>query len=98
MGMLRIKRTLHNVCRVRFSYVGNVAELISIAPSKNVLPQRGVSGLLDDVRGWLVACHRCHRNLIGSFAPEPDLEVSSAAPISSPPNPRPSLPAIDVIS
>jgi hypothetical protein len=46
------------VARVRFSYVGNAVELISIAPLKNVPLQRVVNALLDDIQARLADCRR----------------------------------------
>ena len=46
------------VARVRFSYVTNAVELISIAPLKNVPLQRAVNRLLDDIQTQLADCRR----------------------------------------
>jgi hypothetical protein len=46
------------IARVRFSYVGSTAELISIMPDKNVPLQRVVNRLLSDVRERLPDCRR----------------------------------------
>jgi hypothetical protein len=43
---------------VRFSYVDNVIELISIAPLKNIPRQRVVNRLLDDVQTQLADCRQ----------------------------------------
>jgi hypothetical protein len=46
------------IARVRFSYVDNAIELISIAPLRNVPRQRVVNRLLDDVQTQLADCRR----------------------------------------
>lgn len=46
------------IARVRFSYVGSVVALISIAPLKNVLLQRVMNALLDDMQARLADCRR----------------------------------------
>ena len=46
------------IARVRFSYLDSAAELISIAPVKNVPLQRVVNRLLSDVRARLPDCRR----------------------------------------
>jgi hypothetical protein len=46
------------IARVRFSYVDNAIELVSIAPLKNVPRQRVVNRLLDDVQTRLADCRR----------------------------------------
>src|SRR5487761_1368944 len=49
------------VARIRFSYVTNAVELISIAPLKNVPLQRVVNRLLDDIQTRLADCRRSWR-------------------------------------
>ena len=46
------------MARVRFSYLDSAVDLISIAPVKNVPPQRVVNHLLSDVRERLPDCRR----------------------------------------
>jgi hypothetical protein len=46
------------IARVRFSYVDDAIELVSIAPLKNVPLQRVVNRLLDDVQTRLADCRR----------------------------------------
>jgi hypothetical protein len=46
------------IARVRFSYVDNAIELISIAPLKNIPRQRIVNRLLDDVQTQLADCRQ----------------------------------------
>jgi hypothetical protein len=46
------------IARVRFSYVSNRAELMSIAPLKNSPFQRTVNRLLADIEAGLLACRR----------------------------------------
>jgi hypothetical protein len=44
------------IARLRFSYLGNAVELMSIAPVKNVPVQRVINELLSDVQGRLSDC------------------------------------------
>ena len=46
------------IARVRFSFVDNVVELLSIAPTRNLPLQRAVNWLLDDIEAELPACRR----------------------------------------
>jgi hypothetical protein len=46
------------IARVRFSYLGNTVDLISIVPIKNVPLQRVVNRLLSDVQVRLPDCRR----------------------------------------
>ena len=46
------------IARVRFSYLGNTVELISVVPVKNVPLQRVVNHVLSDVRARLPDCRR----------------------------------------
>ena len=46
------------IARVRFSYVDNAVELVSIAPLRTVPLQRVVNRLLDDVQTRLGDCRR----------------------------------------
>ena len=46
------------IARVGFSYLGNAAELMSIAPLKNAPLRRTMNRLLTDVRAGLPACRR----------------------------------------
>ena len=46
------------IARVRFSYLGNTVQLISIIPVKNVPLQRVVNHLLSDVQVRLPDCRR----------------------------------------
>lgn len=46
------------IARVKFSYLSHAAELMSIAPAKNVPLQRVVNLLLSDIRERLPDCRR----------------------------------------
>jgi hypothetical protein len=46
------------IARIKFSFVTNVVQLISIAPLQNIPLQRVVSRLLDDIHARLDVCRR----------------------------------------
>jgi hypothetical protein len=54
------------IARVRFSYLNNAVELISIAPVKNVPLQRVVNRLLSDVQVRLPDCRRSWWSMRGT--------------------------------